>query len=269
MTRIETYVFFDLETTGLPKEERNRTKITDLCFIATSRNDIESTKHGDTPPVCKLCLLFNPEKEVNPKAASITGLTREYLKNCCTFSEKINTIIAFLNDLKKPICLIAHNGNCFDFKILLMEFASAGRSLPEDLLCVDSLIGFRKLLKGTQINYIKLKTQDDDIITDDEDESWPALNISNSDWNEIDNLSTSLCEMSFENTKSSSPNQKESFNLSDIYKRLLNKKVTDAHRAEVDCFMLLESVVAIKHLFLPWADVNFRNLNEIVPFKPY
>ncbi|XP_059045729.1 three prime repair exonuclease 2-like [Achroia grisella] len=269
MSRIETYVFFDIETTGLPKEEKNHTKITELCFIVVSRNDIEITKYGDIPPVSKLCLLFNPEREVNPTAAHITGLTKEYLKNCSTFSQKVDTINTFLGDLKKPICLIAHNGNSFDFKILLMEFENAKRSLPKDLLCVDSLVGIRKLLKGTQINYKELSSHGDDgIITDDEEDSWPALNISNKDWNDIDSLSTSLSGMAFENAKTSSPIREE-FNLAAVYKRLLNKEISNAHRAEADCLMLVESVVAIKHLFLPWADLHSKNLTEIKPYKPY
>ncbi|KAM3968987.1 three prime repair exonuclease 2 [Aphomia sociella] len=271
MAHIESYVFFDLETTGLPKEERNRTKITDLCFVVVSRRDMEITQYGDIPPVCKLCLLFNPAKEIDPAATRITGLTREYLKNCCTFSQKVDTIISFLNDLKKPACLIAHNGNSFDFKILLMEFENVMKSLPEDLLCVDTLIGFRKLLKGTDINYSTLSTKNHAILTDDEDDDWPALNISNKDWNELDNLSTSFEEISFSNALVSSPikTETESFNLPAIYKRLFNKDAHNAHRAEADCLMLLESAVAIKDIFLPWADSNCKKICEIKPYKPY
>ncbi|XP_053620709.1 three-prime repair exonuclease 1-like [Plodia interpunctella] len=266
---IHTLVFFDLETTGLPKSERNHVKITELCCIAVSRSDIIETKCGDVPANQKLSLLFDPGKEISAVATELTGLSRRYLKNCPLFADKIETILAFLNDLEEPICLVAHNGNSFDFKVLMTEFLNAGRRLPCNLLCVDSLVGFRKILKDNQINYRSFHSSfDDDIITDDDDEDFPALNISNEDWSEIDKLSMSLSDMAVKkdhsNCSTNSP-----LKLSTIYKRLLNKDITNAHRAEADCLMLLECVVTLKDQFLHWADASCKLMDIVKPFVPY
>lgn len=271
MKKIQNFVFFDLETTGLPHQEKNRTKITELCFVVVSRKDIEITSYGKTPPVQKLSLLFNPERNVQPDARRLTGLSQKFLKNCSRFSEKVDTIVSFLEGFEKPVCLIAHNGNRFDYKILMAEFVNCGKKIPNDLLCVDSLTGFRKFLKESDINYVSLSS-DSDILTDDEDD-WPKLNVSDNDWIEIDKLSSSLSDVSFEDkvdgigiSRKAEP-EKEDFKLTTIYKRLLNKE-SNAHRAEADCMMLMQCVVAIKHLFLPWADEASSNVNLIAPFVP-
>lgn len=46
---------------------------------------------------------------------------------------------------EKPICLVAHNGNRFDYPILRTEIHKTGESLPDDILCIDSLEAFKDL----------------------------------------------------------------------------------------------------------------------------
>jgi three prime repair exonuclease-1 len=52
---------------------------------------------------------------------------------------------------RKPICLVAHNGNRFDFPILRREIESTCSSLPEDVLCIDSLAAFRDLDRSGEV----------------------------------------------------------------------------------------------------------------------
>lgn len=72
---IKTFVFFDTETTGLPHQEFNKTKITELAFIACSK--VELLKHagkGDMPRVKhKLAICLNPMKSISSFASEITG----------------------------------------------------------------------------------------------------------------------------------------------------------------------------------------------------
>ncbi|XP_063542168.1 uncharacterized protein LOC134750862 [Cydia strobilella] len=298
MPRIATYVFFDLETTGLPHLERNRTKIIELCFVATSRKEIEKCGYREIPPVSKITLVFNPQRPMQSKVVELTGFTNKLLEHAPTFKQKTKSLVAFLEELEKPVCLVAHNGNIFDYKLLQTEFNEAGETIPRDLLCVDSIIGFRKLLKGTTINYKTLESlpqRVEDLITDDEDD-WPDINVSNEDWQEIDDICLSLSDMSCEDdehakegkTKTSNESKrkkkteaikrvmdkkpkpdKESFALTALYKRLLNREEQNAHRAEADCFMLLYCVVAMKNEFLPWADDSCKKLTEIRPLERY
>ncbi|CAB3232593.1 unnamed protein product [Arctia plantaginis] len=267
--KIASYVFFDIETTGLPYQERNQTKITELSFVAASRNDLKKASIGKKIYVSKLILLFNPQRRIHPDSSAITGLTNEMLKNAPIFGDKAGTIISFLSELPKPVCLIAHNGNTFDYKILLAEFRDINMSLPTDLLCADSLIGFRRLHKEKYPKVSSNSTFDD----------WPDFSLENwikNDFSFPSDVDPFVSPQRSVNT--SSPKKrcvkketvkvKLSFKLTDLYKRLLHKKVAIAHRAEDDCMMLLECVVAAKE-FLIWTDKHCKSIHDIKPLVRY
>ncbi|XP_041968133.1 three-prime repair exonuclease 1-like [Aricia agestis] len=270
---IETFVFFDIETTGLPHHERNQTKITELSLVAVSRKDMEVTLQGRLPCVNKLSLLFNPQRRIQAEVVKITGLSNSTLQNQQTFNCRIKSINSFLDNLPKPVCLVAHNGNIFDYKILRAEYIDANETLPSNIYCVDSLVGLRKILKETNISYNTLYFKDniEEYFTDDEDE-WPELNTSIEEWQEIDEL---VCKMS--NVSQNDSHNKQNIKtdkatrekvcctLAALYKRLLNKDAVEAHRAEVDCIMLLECVLAVKSYFLEWADSNCKLIDQIKP----
>lgn len=68
---IKTFVFLDIETTGLPKMENNRTKITELCMVAIEASHIQM---GVFPRVQnKLNFCFNPWKLISAESEKITG----------------------------------------------------------------------------------------------------------------------------------------------------------------------------------------------------
>ncbi|XP_068625128.1 three prime repair exonuclease 2-like [Battus philenor] len=282
---IATYVFFDIETTGLPCKEKNQTKITELTFVAASASEIQSTPLGSLPLVNKLSLLFNPKKKISSSAEKITKLSNYSLSHQPEFKDRINTINAFLKELPKPVCLVAHNGNRFDYKIFAAEYEDANAEFPPDILCVDSLSGFRKILtndsnilksrkqnKKTPIYTSSPNSSQNNIMTDDEDE-WPELNVHNEEWREIDNLSLSLSNMSCSEKEikckdnNDTAKEKISYSLSNLYKRLLKKEPIDAHRAEADCLMLLECVIATKSSFLAWANDAVVPLHNIKPLQ--
>lgn len=299
MPKIATFVFFDIETTGLPCQERNQTKITEFSFIAASRNMLEVTSYGLTLPVSKFTVVLNPERTIHPTVVNLTGLSNELLQHAPVFRQRVKSLITFLEDLLKPVCLVAHNGNSFDFKILLAECNDAGASLPKDLLCVDSLVGFRALLKNSNLTYLDLKgiqeislgsksnveiTSDDDLLTDDE-EDWSDLNLTNEELDEIDDICSSVSYfeepvsitkkvVNSERSKAikdvfNKKSVKNDFKLTSLYKRLLNKNEPNAHRAEVDCLILAECVVAMKQDFLPWADDKCKLITEVKPLIRY
>lgn len=69
--QIKSFVFLDSETTGLPLWEKNRTKITELCFTVVSSDHL---KLGVFPRVQnKLTFCFNPRKYIDSGASKITG----------------------------------------------------------------------------------------------------------------------------------------------------------------------------------------------------
>ncbi|XP_014363818.2 three-prime repair exonuclease 1 [Papilio machaon] len=289
---ISTFVFFDIETTGLPHEERNQTKIIELTFLAVSAKEIEVTSIGEIPLVNKLSLFFNPERDISEEAANMTRLSETLLAIQPTFKERVKTLNSFLEELPKPVCLVAHNGNRFDFKILTAEYKDVNAKFPRDLLCVDSITGFRELDKKNKTinNNHRQKTKPlcvrspkrtiESIMTDDEDE-WPELNISIEEWREIDDMTMSMSSMSCEEDEKDTSGEKGksnkvhtakervSYTLSSLYRRLLQKEPINTHRSEVDCILLLECVVATKSFFLPWANKNAKLLSSIKPLSRY
>jgi hypothetical protein len=49
------------------------------------------------------------------------------------------------------VCLVAHNGNAFDFPLLKAELEKAGTQLKSDILCIDSYIGKKKIFKKEKV----------------------------------------------------------------------------------------------------------------------
>lgn len=278
----ETYVFFDIETTGLPWQEKNKTKIIEICLLAVKRQDIINAEFGSLPKFDKLSFTLNPLRKICPEVVKLTGLSNDAVKKSSKFKDKFDSIYTFLDTLQKPVCLIAHNGNAFDFKILLAECNDINKQLPPHLLCLDSLVGFRKVLKGTNITYKTLPKQQ---ITSDEDSDWPELDISADEWKEIDELMTDddsdeetvpKCDIDLKkrdeiviNTVFHSKDDciKGSYTLAALYKRLLNKEAVNSHRAEADCIMLLECFTALKYDMLSWANDNCKYLCFLTPLN--
>ncbi|CAO1317593.1 unnamed protein product [Diamesa tonsa] len=144
---IATYVFFDLETSGLPELEFYRTKITEISLVACSVDHLLSTFKENIPRVLhKLTLCFNPYKRIQLEASAITGLTNELLEQDNKFDTNAMTMIeCFINKLQQPVCLIAHNGNKFDFPLLKKQYDLLNGNFPENLRCCDSLLVFQQL----------------------------------------------------------------------------------------------------------------------------
>lgn len=144
----KTFAFIDLETTGLPSLEFNRTKITQISITACSVEHIMELKDREAIPrvLHKLSLCLNPRKLIKLDSSEITGLTNELLQNERKFDEDtVDLINNFLAHLQQPVCLVAHNGNKFDYPILKTTLKLVNKSLPESLICCDSLAVFKKI----------------------------------------------------------------------------------------------------------------------------
>ncbi|KAK4011625.1 hypothetical protein OUZ56_020742 [Daphnia magna] len=141
-TEINSLVFFDLETTGLKEPQ-----ITELSFFSVEKSQFLNSQKGKIPRVTnRLNMCINPSKKIEPKAAEITQLDNRDLEHQSKFDGDVCDIISsFLNRLRKPVCVVAHNGMKFDFPILKAEFARMKQALPADILCADSLPVFKEL----------------------------------------------------------------------------------------------------------------------------
>ncbi|CAF1344568.1 unnamed protein product, partial [Didymodactylos carnosus] len=114
--KFKTLVIFDVETTGLVPEQP---KITELAMVAVDISALESTNEELPRVMNKFIKVFNPEKLLNPIAAKVSGISNLMLLDYPKFSLRtLNAIDEFLGDLQQPMCLIAHNGDNFDFPVL-------------------------------------------------------------------------------------------------------------------------------------------------------
>lgn len=66
------------------------------------------------------------------------------LENENKFDENfVKLLNHYLLQLPQPVCLVAHNGNRFDFPIIQRQLKMLNMSLPDGTLCMDSLLFFR------------------------------------------------------------------------------------------------------------------------------
>lgn len=303
MVQIMSFVFLDIETTSTPQDEHNKTKITELSLLVLKRAHLLDAKIGQLPRVLhKLTLCFNPCRMIHPGATAVSGLDNELLEYETSFDMNVfNTIKLFLECQQKPVCLIAENGHRFDFPILKNHFEKLNVSLPDYIMCADSLHAFYDILninKNTIISNGNPTNEqvpsDDVIVLSDSPKKISALSINcerDGKTEIIDLVEDS--PSSFRKRNETTPKTtnkikaaknikevrrklfyekdekpKESYKLMDIYKRVIGFPGLDAHRAENDCIMTAEISVAKAKEFVKWIDENHCSFSEVMPMRP-
>ncbi|XP_031552736.1 three-prime repair exonuclease 1-like [Actinia tenebrosa] len=208
-TSFKSFIFFDLETTGLQRP----IEITELCFIAIHKKQLllSSLNSKKTIPrlVDKMSVCVRPVQDIEPGAESLTGLSNEDLDQHKGFNEELaKNVLSFILRQPQPSCLVAHSGDRFDFEILASEFAEVGLEFPPHIKVSDSYKAFKNLHQET-VHPIMRRGE----------ECSKHLNV-------------------FTLPK------KVSFSLGNLYERQFGKEITDSHTAEGDSLALLELVVA-------------------------
>ena len=159
MSQIKTLVYFDLEATGLKNSGRPR--ITELSFVAVNSMDVLELKsklkmhlrEGKTdvdsilPRIMnKLTVCVYPMAIIRPEVSKITGLDNYNLSGQSMFERKTGELLnSFLAHLTPPLCLVAHNGDKYDFPLLKAELGKVGITLPINTLCADSYLGIKEI----------------------------------------------------------------------------------------------------------------------------
>lgn len=180
-SQIQTFVFLDLESTGLA---RDSPRITELSMVAVSRTHFlqmkESTPSASpsritssppSPPqattsssaVCarqskrklipalprvlhKYTRLYYPWKVIGSVVEGKSGLNNESLEHLPSFTEDSAQAISLFLDLPKPVALVAHNGNRYDFPLLMAELSRVNcQDKFLDLHCIDTLVATKDI----------------------------------------------------------------------------------------------------------------------------
>lgn len=94
----------------------------------------------------KITVCFDPDRKISHGARQITGLNNNMLADQNYFDDNAMSLLrCFMSHLMGPICLIAHNGRCFDFPLLKKELCPLSGSLPSEIDCCDSIPIFKTL----------------------------------------------------------------------------------------------------------------------------
>ena len=166
MTDIKTLVYFDLEATGLKSSGRPR--ICELSLLAVNFKDVSdfnmaliaSLENGRSerdllqvrtlsPRILnKLTLCVFPMATIVPLVSDLTGLDNYNLTGQSKFNKNTGNLVnSFLNLLPFPVCLVAHNGNAYDFPLLKAEMEKSGTELNSEILCADSYVGIKEIYR--------------------------------------------------------------------------------------------------------------------------
>ena len=99
----------------------------------------------------KLTICVYPMATIRPEVSGITGLDNYNLSGQATFDKETGQLLnIFLERLPKPLCLVAHNGDSYDFPLLKAELEKAGVMIPYDTLCADSYVGIKEIFKRSK-----------------------------------------------------------------------------------------------------------------------
>ena len=129
-------IILDTETTGLDPKMGHR-----LVEIGA----VELINH--TPTGVNYQTYINPERDVDPGAQEIHGLTKEFLKQHPTFGDISAEFIDFLSNST----LIIHNAP-FDLAFINMELNRLGEPSISSERVIDTLVLARKKFPGAQAN---------------------------------------------------------------------------------------------------------------------
>ncbi|XP_070534090.1 three-prime repair exonuclease 1-like [Ptychodera flava] len=145
---IKTFVFFDIEATGLPDPDGTLPDMTELSMVAVSRKSLEGNSvNGCIPRILdKLTLCLTPERDVTPTAEQMTGLSKPMLgkHDKRPMDTDVDGVLRyFIRRQAPPVCLVAHAGDRFDFPVLWNELAKVDSEWSA-VYTVDSLKFFQQ-----------------------------------------------------------------------------------------------------------------------------
>jgi three prime repair exonuclease-1 len=183
MRELKTLVYFDLEATGLKSSGRPR--ICELTLLAVKTKDVldlnvkmkdynmkgqyeNNVFHQEIllPRIVnKLTLCIYPMATIVPLVSDMTGLDNYNLSGQSKFNKNTGDLINnFLSCLPSPVCLVAHNGNAYDFPLLKAEMENAGTQLNPEILCADSYIGIRDIFAKRAYIFEEEETRKKEVI---------------------------------------------------------------------------------------------------------
>ena len=314
MTEVKTLVYFDVEATGLKSAGRPRicelslvaVNVKDVLTVSESIKDISKNRTIESSLiqlrklspriVNKLTLCIYPMATIVPLVSDITGLDNYNLTGQSKFSKSTGDLInSFLSHLPAPVCLVAHNGNDYDFPLFKAEMDKIGTQLSSEILCIDSYVGIKEIFKKEK-NFVRaenetMKLSEDnkvvqmeldaasDLIstglfeTEMEERSCAEVNLTKAKNEETPKsvryksymclppkkrkqYFSSAIDESRKTLKFENPSAPKSFSLENLHRHLLGYPPEQSHGAEADCLSLMRTTAAIGDKWIDWVKEN-------------
>ncbi|CAH0663708.1 unnamed protein product [Spodoptera exigua] len=234
---IKTYVFFDLETTGLMGFKEDVPSITELSMVAVDRIHFLNTPPYDVPRVQnRLLLCFNPEKKMSVESVELSRLNNALLETLSPFDKNSCDLIKlFISRLPKPVCLIAHNGLTFHFPILQHYMKLNAVELDADVMCTDSLYAFYDIFGMGHVKQTKT-------------------------FNELIRLKY----YQFEYKVKSEYKPSQPFKLQHIYAREVQWPLYDSSKSQCQTLQVLKIALKKAEKVIEWIDANHCKFSEVI-----
>jgi len=270
---IKTFVFFDLEATGLPSDTRPP-RVTELCFKAVDVEHFSSLQQlfqmyeefnqlEEIFPrvINSLNLCFNPGAMVPDIVTDITGLSNDLLENQSRFkAETVQLLKLFLENLPQPICLVAHNGDRYDYPLLQAELFNTGlQNLIGEFYVIDSLPAL-KYIFDQEVQEDKIEEQlleNDNFVTDN-----MLLNMDESSMTtpETEDRRKNGAKVKKKLTFVEKP---KSFSLPKLHEHIFGVKPKKSHGAEVDVNALIRVCAFQADIFVNYSQKNCDKLKNV------
>ena len=282
MSEIKTLVYFDVEATGLRSSGRPR--ICEISLVAVNTQDVVKLKAEDAQYcevnflpriVNKLTLCIYPMALIVPHVSDLTGLDNYNLSEQSAFNKNTGDLIKnFLSCLPTPVCLVAHNGNAYDFPLLKAELDKLGIQLSAEIMCADSYIGIKEIFNQKSEIRNKLKEEscievkagmfdseleEGQIVTLNEDQLTPRYQktslsprkpTKSSKRINVDNSKVRK-RLYFPNFRTPA-----SFSLVNLHTDIFGRPPIQSHGAEVDCLALLRITSMFGSDWINWVKIN-------------
>ena len=166
-----------------------------------------------------------------------------------------NVINSFLSHLPSPVCLVAHNGDAYDFPLLKAEMEKVNTPLVHLILGVDSYIGIKNIYKKKAEERQSETSQNINSINSDKKATIIQRNLLVALCkNKIDHQPYAGKFRSAKKMKLSPLCIPSSFSLVNLHNRLFGFPPLKSHGAEADCSKLLMTTAALGQDWLDWEE---------------
>ena len=173
-------------------------------------------------------------------------------------------IVCFINSKQRPVCLISHNGNRFDFPVFKLKLETLDVSLGEGVMCADSLCGFRYIERNR--NWRSRSIDGPSTSTETRNQNLQRQNKTTpvKKYTTIDGFVTKTPRRGVSRIQHTISTISNPYALNQIYKRTVENSNLRAHPPENDNRIMFEISKRFGSFFVNWVYENQRSFDTVI-----